>query len=994
MAYNFTAIEKKWQQYWLERKTFRALDPAQAGDMPKRYILDMFPYPSGAGLHVGHPEGYTATDIVSRYSRMKGFNVLHPMGWDAFGLPAEQYAVKNNVHPAETTRKNIATFRRQIQMLGLSYDWDREVDTTDPDYYKWTQWIFLQLFNSYFDPIERRAMPISHLMNELVNENLVVAPNGQLVENPVQEGMEEVAGEVRVERLWRELSLEEQGLAIDNQRLAYQDEIAVNWCPALGTVLANEEVIDGKSEVGGFPVERRPMRQWMLRITAYADRLADDLNGVDWPESLKEMQRNWIGRSVGAEVDFAIAIDPAVAPETAVGSTNGDHAEAGEELPETITVFTTRPDTLYGATYMVVAPEHPLVERLTTPEQQAEVNTYLAQVAAKSERDRMSESKEKTGVFTGAYAVNPVNEERIPIWIADYVLMGYGTGAIMAVPAHDERDYAFARRFNLPIRHVVAPAVATGADAGVAPDACFTGDGVAINSPVIDGLPTREAKDKMGDYLHDEGFGRKSIKYKLRDWLFSRQRYWGEPFPIVLDNEGNAFPLNPEELPLTLPELADFKPTGTPEPPLSKAKEWIRYSREGEAFVRETNTMPQWAGSCWYYLRYIDPKNSGRFVDPEKERYWMPVDLYVGGVEHAVLHLLYARFWHKVLFDLGHVSTPEPFQRLVNQGLILGEMEYHFFEDTMGRPVSLSDVRDLDEEASETGVTMVGYHRQTGEKLIGKRLEEVLVERKGDGHVLRANPAIKVDARSFKMSKSRGNVVNPDSIVRDYGADVFRLYEMYMGPLEAQKPWNTRDIIGMSRFLNAVWRNLVGEDDEEGDGQSAAMSAQPSTGSRRIAQIDVPDALDRQLHRAIKKVAEDIEALRFNTAIAELIKVNNGLTHLPGVPQWFAEQFALILAPFAPHIAEEIWHRLGHAESLARHPWPTYDPAKLVESSLELPVQVNGKLRVKITVPADADEDSILTTAKDDPSVKSWVDWKTLVKQLYVPKKLVNFVVK
>jgi leucyl-tRNA synthetase len=722
------------------------------------------------------------------------------------------------------------------------------------------------------------------------------------------------------------------------------------------------------------------MRQWMLRITAYADRLAEDLDLVDWPESLKEMQRNWIGKSVGAEVDFEITLDPAIAPETAAGSTNGDHAETGENIPEAITVFTTRPDTLYGATYMVIAPEHPLVEKIVTPDQRAAVDAYLAQVGGKSERDRMAETKDKTGVFTGAYAVNPVNGERIPIWIADYVLMGYGTGAIMAVPAHDDRDYAFAKKFNLPIRQVVE--VAGGQ---VTTDGAFTAEGVAVNSPVINGLPTKEAKDKMGDWLHDEGFGRKSIKYKLRDWLFSRQRYWGEPFPIVLDAEGNAFPLEPSELPLTLPELADFKPTGTPAPPLSKATDWIRYSRAGEDYVRETNTMPQWAGSCWYYLRYIDPKNPNRFVDPEKERYWMPVDLYVGGVEHAVLHLLYARFWHKVLYDLGHVSTPEPFQRLINQGLILGEMEYSFFETPDGKPISTTELRDISEEATTAGVTPVAYHKQTGAKVYGKRIEEVLVEKRGEGTFLRANPAIRVDARSYKMSKARGNVVNPDEVVRDYGADSFRLYEMYMGPLEAQKPWNTRDIVGMSRFLNAVWRNLVGEDRE---GES------PATGSARVGGTDVPDALDRQLHRAIKKVAEDIEQLRFNTAIAELIKVNNELTHLPTVPHWFAEQFVLILAPFAPHIAEEIWHRLGHEESLARHPWPAYDPAKLVESTLELPVQVNGKLRGRITVPADADEGTILSTAKSATDVRAWVEGKTVVKQLYVPKKLVNFVVK
>jgi leucyl-tRNA synthetase len=988
MAYNFTAIEKKWQAYWLANKTFAALDPQQAGRMAKKYVLDMFPYPSGAGLHVGHPEGYTATDIVSRYYRMKGFNVLHPMGWDAFGLPAEQYAVKTGRHPRLTTEENIENFRRQIQMLGLSYDWDREVDTTDPEYYRWTQWIFLQLFNSYFDPIQQKAMPIGHLMNELVNENYVVAPDYSIKINPTQEGLERVAGEVRIERLWRELSDDEQADVLEGQRLAYQDEVPVNWCPGLGTVLANEEVIDGKSEVGGFPVERRPMRQWMLRITAYADRLANDLDLVDWPESLKEMQRNWIGKSVGAEVDFELAESP------------NDEAEV-------ITVFTTRPDTLYGATYMVLAPEHPLVDKITTPSQKKAVAEYRAAVAARSERDRMAEAKEKTGVFTGAFAINPVNKERIPIWIADYVLMGYGTGAIMAVPAHDERDFEFATKFGLTVKAVVMPTddwlkayrghvpapehdwsqfrrvyvVSAGSFA-----AAFIGEGTAVNSPIIDGLPTAQAKEKITAWLEEHELGHRSVNYKLRDWLFSRQRYWGEPFPIVLDEQGNAYPLDESELPLTLPELADFKPTGTPEPPLSKAKEWIRYTNKaGEAFTRETNTMPQWAGSCWYYLRYIDPKNHQRFVDPEKERYWMPVDLYVGGVEHAVLHLLYSRFWHKVLFDLGHVSTPEPFQRLVNQGLILGEMEFHFFEDERGQAVSITDVTDISEEASESAVTMVGVHKTTGQKLTAKRLDEILVDRKGDSYVLKANPAIRVDARSFKMSKSRGNVVNPDSIVRDYGADTFRLYEMYLGPLEQQKPWNTRDIVGMSRFLESVWRNLVGEDK---DGQS------PATGTTRIGGDSVPESLERQLHRAIKKVAADIEALRFHTAIAKLIEINNELKGMEKVPRWFAQRFVLLLAPFAPHIAEEIWVRLGNEQSLARHPWPEYDPAKLEESTMELPVQVNGKLRARITVPSDAEQATILTTARADPALRTWLDGKTVVKELYVPKKLVNFVVK
>jgi leucyl-tRNA synthetase len=945
----------------------------------------MFPYPSGAGLHVGHPEGYTATDIVSRYYRMRGFNVLHPMGWDAFGLPAEQYAVKTGRHPRLTTEENIKNFRRQIQMLGLSYDWEREVDTTDPSYYRWTQWIFLQLFNSYFDPILQKAMPIGHLMNELVNENLVVAPDGSLRINPTQEGLERVAGEVRLERLWRELSEVEQAEVIEGHRLAYQDDVPVNWCPGLGTVLANEEVIDGKSEVGGFPVERRPMRQWMLRITAYADRLADDLDLVDWPESLKEMQRNWIGRSVGAEVDFEVVpSEAAAAVQPPIPSPPRTYdIEEGEG--DVITVFTTRPDTLFGATYMVLAPEHPLVEKITTPGQKAAVEAYRAQVAAKSERDRVAETKDKSGVFTGAYAINPVNNEKIPVWIADYVLMGYGTGAIMAVPAHDQRDFEFATKFQLPIKQVVAP-VGVASASGTTADAAFVGEGTAINSPLIDNLLTVEAKEKITTWLEDQGVGHRSVKYKLRDWLFSRQRYWGEPFPIVLDEQGNAYPLDETELPLTLPELADFKPTGTPEPPLSKAAEWIKYTdKAGEAFRRETNTMPQWAGSCWYYLRYIDPHNDNRFVDPAKEAYWMPVDLYVGGVEHAVLHLLYSRFWHKVLFDLGQVSTPEPFRKLVNQGLILGEMEYSFFETPDGQPISVSELRDVSEEVTEAGVTPVAYQKKSGVKVFGKRLTEVLVDKRPEGAVLKANPAIRVDARSYKMSKARGNVVNPDDIVRDYGADTFRLYEMYLGPLEAQKPWNTRDIVGMSRFLDSVWRNLIGEDRE---------GVSPETGTARVADVEIFEALERQLHRAIKKVAEDIEGLRFNTAIAELIKVNNELKSLEKVPQWFAERYVLLLAPFAPHLAEEIWHRLGHEQSLARHAWPDYDSAKLIEATMELPVQVNGKLRGKINVPTDADHQTVLSAARADAGVGQWINGKTIVKELYVPMKLVNFVVK
>jgi len=984
MPYNFTAIEKKWQQYWLENKTFAALDPQEAGSLPKAYVLDMFPYPSGSGLHVGHPVGYIASEIVSRYLRMSGYNVLHPMGWDAFGLPAEQYAIKTNTHPRETTEKNIANFRRQLMMLGLGYDWDREINTTDPGYYKWTQWIFLQLFNSYFDPVEKKARPIARLIDDLDAEKLAVGPDGSIHINIVPEGLEALTGEVRIERVWRELSPQERLDVIAGQRLAYTDEVPVNWCPALGTVLANEEVIDGKSEVGGFPVERRPMRQWMLRITAYADRLLDDLNTLDWPEPLKEMQRNWIGRSEGASVDFALAPD------------------GKDDEDEVITAFTTRPDTLFGATYMVLAPEHPLVDQVTPQSHRQAVDAYRAACGAKSERERMTEVKEKTGAFTGAFAINPMTDQPIPIYIADYVLMGYGTGAIMAVPAHDQRDFEFAKKFDLPIPAVVLPPdewlKEHGPDrvAGATPaqlqairaeysrnpgewKSAFTGNGVAINSPVINGLPTPGAKSKIIEILEDRETGHRTVTYKLRDWLFSRQRYWGEPFPILLDEEGNPYAVDESELPVMLPEMTDFKPTGTPEPPLTKARDWVKVVRNGRTLYRETNTMPQWAGSCWYYLRFSDPKNSEQMVDPAKENYWMPIDLYVGGVEHAVLHLLYSRFWHKVLFDLGHVSTPEPFQRLVNQGLILGEQEFTAFY-AGERAVSVADLRDIVEEMTDKGALMIGTDKKTGAKVTGRRVEEEQVIKHGDGYFLKSDPTIRVDARAFKMSKSRGNVVNPDDIVRDYGADCFRLYEMYMGPLEAQKPWNTRDIVGMSRFLNAVWRHIVGEDE-----------APPH--QTRVTDEAIPEAIDRQMHRTIKKVGEDIEALRFNTAIAELIKLNNEMGKLPGIPRELAENFTLMLSPFAPHVCEEIWRRLGHERSLARRPWPTYDPAKLVESTMELPVQVNGKLRDKITVPADADELAILQAAAAAPGVQQWVNGKSLKKRIYVPKKLVNLVV-
>ncbi len=900
MAYPFAEIEARHQQAWRDERVYRAADPDETSK-PAFYVLDMFPYPSGAGLHVGHPEGYTATDIVSRYKRMRGFNVLHPMGWDAFGLPAEQYAIKNNVHPAETTAKNVATFRRQIEMLGLGYDWDREVNTTDPAYYKWTQWIFLQIYNSYFDPVAQKAMPISHLENELFNGNYVVAPDGSIVENPVQEGMEAIAGEAHLFRHFEKLTNENRRAVIDGQRLAFVDNVPVNWCPALGTTLANEEVVDGKSEVGDHPVERRPLRQWMLRITAYADRLLDDLDDLEWSDSLKDMQRNWIGKSSGATVEFAI-----------------------RGFDETIEVYTTRPDTLFGATYMVLAPEHEMVERITREKQRDEVRRYVEQAANKSERDRQADAKVKTGVFTGAYAINPANDEAIPIWIADYVLTGYGTGAIMAVPAHDERDFAFAKKFELPIRQVV--------DTGKAvDDAATSGEGTAINSDFLDGKTTAQAKASIIEYLHDKGVGRPRTNYKLRDWLFSRQRYWGEPFPILIDEYGDHHAVDESELPITLPELEDYKPTGSPEGPLAKATDWLRVERDGQIFTRETNTMPQWAGSCWYYLRYLDPDNADHFVDPEKERYWMPVDLYVGGVEHAVLHLLYARFWHKVLFDLGHVSSAEPFKKLVNQGMILGETEY---------------------------------------SLEGEKIDSADVEKRGDGFV-RTSDGKAVEAKSHKMSKSRGNVINPDDVVAEYGADTFRLYEMYMGPLEAMKPWNTRDIVGMSRFLSRVHRTLI-DISPTGDA--------------------VPEELDRQMNKAIINVAGHVEALRFNTGIAELIELINMAARLDSLPRTFVRVYTLLLAPFAPHLADEIWRKtLGMETSVVLAGWPDADESKLTSDTVELPVQVNGKLRGRVTVATDAGKDDVLAAAK--ATVADQLEGKTIRKEIVVPGRMVNLVV-
>ncbi|MEM6313272.1 MAG: leucine--tRNA ligase, partial [Planctomycetota bacterium] len=732
-------------------------------------------------------------------------------------------------------------------------------------------------------------------------------------------------------------------------RLAYVAEVPVNWCAALGTVLANEEVIDGKSEVGGFPVERRPLKQWMLRITAYADRLLGDLGTLEWSESLKAMQREWIGRSEGAIVDFAV----------------------GEQ--EQITVFTTRPDTLFGATYMVLAPEHPLVEKITTESYKLAVEQYVKDAANKSERDRQTDagvgSKTKSGVFTGAYATNPVNDQPIPIYVADYVLMGYGTGAIMAVPAHDQRDYDFARQFDLPIVQVVQAPADFDTDA-----AAYTGDGVALNSEFLNGKNVDAAKASMIDWLEENDHGRRRIQYKLRDWLFSRQRYWGEPFPIVYDELGHHHALPESHLPIELPTLDDFKPTGDPAGPLVKATDWLEVEIDGKTYRRETNTMPQWAGSSWYYLRFLDPHNDETFATKEKQDYWMSVDLYVGGVEHAVLHLLYARFWHKVLFDLGHVTTAEPFKRLVNQGLILGEMEFHSFD------VSVDQLRDVKEEATDAGKQFVGYRRDTGERLVATRVADTDVEKAGSDHVLKSDPSHKVDARSFKMSKSRGNVADPDQIIREYGADALRLYVMYLGPLEQQKPWNTRDIIGMTRFLRSVHRNLIG--DEENNVTAT------------VDKIDIPDELDRQLHKATAKVQDDLEHLRFNTAIAELIKLNNTLGKLEVVPHAAAERFVKLLAPLAPHLAEELYRHLGYTDTVTRAPWPDVDETKLKDASVEIPVQVLGKLRDRITIDAEAGKDAVLAAARSADKVAPLLEGKTVVKEIFVPGRLVNFVVK
>ncbi len=881
--YNPSSIEPKWQSVWAANKTFRTPGITELDrSKPKFYALDMFPYPSGAGLHVGHPEGYTATDIVSRHKRMKGFNVLHPMGWDAFGLPAEQYALRTGTHPAVTTKKNVDTFRRQIQALGLSYDWDREVDTTDPGYYRWTQWIFSKLYETWFDPEMNKGRPIAEL--PIPAEVQVQGPDA-----------------VRV--------------YVGDKRLAYMAEVSVNWCDALKAVLANEEVTaEGKSVEGNHSVVKRPMKQWMLRIPLYAERLIADLSEVDWPEAIKEMQRNWIGKSHGAEVDFQVA--------------------GGSEK---IRVYTTRPDTLFGATYMVLAPEHPLVDTITTDAQKAAVKDYQVLASRKSDLERTDLAKGKSGVWTGAKAINPVNGIEIPVWISDYVLATYGTGAIMAVPAHDSRDWEFAKTFDLPIIRVLD---------GGAEDKCWEEDGPHINSSnseiSLDGLGLDESVEKITAWLAAKGAGEPKVNYRLRDWLFSRQRYWGEPFPLIHWEDGSITLVDDKELPVRLPEMERFEPSGTGESPLANATDWLHVTDPvtGRKGRRETNTMPQWAGSCWYYLRYADPKNTERLIDPEVEKYWLPVDLYIGGAEHAVLHLLYSRFWHKVLFDLGVVSRCEPFHKLYNQGMILA---YAYLDAREARiPTDMMVER-------EGGF----FHKETGEKLT-----QIVA----------------------KMSKSLGNVVTPDEVIESHGADAMRLYLMFMGPLDKAKPWQTGGIEGVHRFLSRVWRLLVDEESE-------ATVLKPLSETESVE-------LERLRHQTCLKVDSDIEGLRFNTGISALMVYVNGLFEAGAVPRVAAETLVKLLNPFAPHLSEELWSLLGHTTSLAYEPWPEGDPKKAEDDTVEIALQVNGKLRDNARVPKAATKDELLALAKSNPKLQKFLEGQSIVKEIVVPGKIVNLVVK
>ncbi len=912
-GYDPTSLEKKWQKCWLEHKTFAAVMDAAK---PKFYALDMFPYPSGEGLHVGHPEGYTATDIISRYKRGKGFAVMHPMGWDAFGLPAEQYAIKTNTHPRQRTKQNIDRFRAQLQSLGFSYDWDREVDTTDPHYFKWTQWIFLRLYDTWFDAEANKGRPICELIAEF--------ESGRRTTPEIQK----VGG-------WTKLSTAQRAKVLAGYRLAYESEVPVNWCQGLGTVLANEEVIDGKSEVGGFPVERKPMRQWMLRITAYAQRLIDGLDSLEWSDSLKEMQRNWIGRSDGAMVDFSI-----------------------DGHPDKLTVFTTRPDTLFGVTYMVMAPEHPMVEALTTAQQKEKVEAYRKWAAGRSDRERQEDTR-KTGEFTGTYAINPVNQDRIPIYISDYVLMGYGTGAIMAVPGGDQRDFEFATSMGLPVVYTVQPPEGH--------EGAWQGDGEIINSAndevSLDGLSVADAKRRIVDWLGEHGLGESTTTYRLRDWLFSRQRYWGEPFPIVWDADDRPHALPESELPLELPDVPDYAPrtfdptdkATSPEAPLSRNEDWTRVTLDlGDGpreYRRDTNTMPNWAGSCWYYLRYLDPTEAGVVVDPELDRYWMSpghnptsgpgggVDLYVGGVEHAVLHLLYARFWHKVLYDLGYVSSVEPFGKLFNQGYI----QAYAYTDARGAYVPAAEV------VEEPGPDGEPVYRWNGEA---------------------------VSREYGKIGKSLKNAVTPDEMYEAYGADTFRVYEMSMGPLDLSRPWETRAVVGAQRFLQRLWRNVISEE----------------TGEVTVTDEPAGEETRRALHRAIAGARTEFQNMRPNTAIAKLITLNNHLTGLNRVPREAVEPLVLMTSPVAPHIAEELWSRLGHDESLAYESFPVADEAYLVEETVTCVVQVAGKVRARLEVPPTVEDNELRDLALAEPNVHRALDGRDVRTVVVRAPGLVNVV--
>jgi leucyl-tRNA synthetase len=914
--YNPAAVEPKWQKYWEENKTFRAPDFPTAQGKGKLYVLDMFPYPSGAGLHVGHPEGYTATDIYCRYWRMQGKSVLHPMGYDAFGLPAEEYAIRTNTPPRQSTESNITNFTRQLKMLGFSYDWDRCLATTDVEYFRWTQWIFLVLFDTWYDPVAKKGRPIAEL--------------------PIPESIQS-EGDAAIQS-YR-----------DRHRLAYQDDALVNWCPALGTVLANEEVIDGRSERGDHPVSRIPLRQWMLRITAYADRLLSDLEPLDWSPGIKKLQSDWIGRSTGAEIDFPV-ITSEQFEEWISQRTNSHFPEKPDE--KSLRVYTTRPDTLYGATYMVIAPEHPFVQKITTSLQRNAVDEYCRAASFKSDRDRTEGEKKKTGVFTGAYAINPVTEFPIPIWVADYVLVNYGTGAIMAVPAHDTRDYEFATTFGLPIVQVVTPESATDEELAAIDrgDVCFSGYGIAVNSGPLNGLKTESAKRAIVADLSARSIGTEAVNYKLRDWLFSRQRFWGEPFPILHElgpdgkQNGNIRSVPVEHLPVDLPHLEDFKPHGRPEPPLAKADDsWLYVELDGKRYRRETNTMPQWAGSCWYYLRFISPGCTTAMVDPAQEAAWMPVDLYIGGAEHAVLHLLYARFWHKVLFDRGYVSHVEPFQKLVNQGMILS----YAFKDQRGALIGSDDVLE-DEEGN-------ARHRETGESL-----ERIVA----------------------KMSKSLKNVIDPEGVVREYGADALRLYEMFMGPLEATKPWSMNGVNGVRNFLDRVWRLIIDARSEENDLVDS------------IADVSPTPEQNRMIHTTIGAVTRDIEQLSFNTAIARMMEFVNFFTKETVRPRSAMETIVLLLSPLAPHIAEELWQALGHNSTLAYHPWPVYDEAMTKQSEIEIPLQVNGKVRGKVVVPAGSTVAELEAAARSHERLADLLEGKEIVKVIVIAGRMVNFVVK